>query len=256
MELTGAAAFVSGGASGLGEASARAVAEAGALVTIADLDEERGRTVASDIGGLFVKVDVADEQAVSRAVDSAVTETDLPLRIAVSCAGIGHAGRIVNRSGEAHSLEIFQRVLQVNLVGTFNVMRFCAAAMMKCDPVGPDDERGLLVNTASVAALEGQTGQVAYAAAKGGVVAMTLPVARDLAVVGIRVCTIVPGTMDTPLFGRASAELKGSLAKDVLFPRRMGTPAEFGDLVVALARNSYLNAEVIRLDGGLRMPAR
>jgi NAD(P)-dependent dehydrogenase (short-subunit alcohol dehydrogenase family) len=155
-----------------------------------------------------------------------------------------------------NSLEIFQRVLQVNLVGTFNVMRFSAAAMMKCDPVGPDGERGVLVNTASVAALEGQTGQVAYAAAKGGVVAMTLPVARDLAVVGIRVCTIVPGTMDTPLFGRASAELKESLAKDVLFPRRMGTPGEFGDLVVTLARNSYLNAEVIRLDGGLRMPAR
>ena len=155
-----------------------------------------------------------------------------------------------------HPLDMFQRVLQVNLVGTFNVMRFAAAAMMKCDPVGPDDERGLLVNTASVAALEGQTGQVAYAAAKGGVVAMTLPVARDLSVVGIRVCTIVPGTMDTPLFGRASAELKESLAKDVLFPRRMGTPAEFGELVVALARNSYPNAEVIRLDGGLRMPSK
>lgn len=254
MDLTGAAAFVSGGASGLGEATARAAAEAGAIVAIADLDEERGPSVAADVGGLFVKVDVADEQAVSRAVDFTVSKTDLPLRIAVSCAGIGHAGRIVNRAGQAHSLDIFQRVLQVNLVGTFNVMRFAAAAMMKCDPVGPDDERGLLVNTASVAALEGQTGQVAYAAAKGGVVAMTLPAARDLAIVGIRVCTIVPGTMDTPLFGRASAELKESLAKDVLFPRRMGTPAEFGDLVVALARNSYLNAEVIRLDGGLRMP--
>jgi NAD(P)-dependent dehydrogenase (short-subunit alcohol dehydrogenase family) len=254
VDLTGAAAFVSGGASGLGEATARAAAEAGAIVAIADLDEERGPSVAADVGGLFVKVDVADEQAVSRAVDFTVSKTDLPLRIAVSCAGIGHAGRIVNRAGQAHSLDIFQRVLQVNLVGTFNVMRFAAAAMMKCDPVGPDDERGLLVNTASVAALEGQTGQVAYAAAKGGVVAMTLPAARDLAIVGIRVCTIVPGTMDTPLFGRASAELKESLAKDVLFPRRMGTPAEFGDLVVALARNSYLNAEVIRLDGGLRMP--
>jgi NAD(P)-dependent dehydrogenase (short-subunit alcohol dehydrogenase family) len=256
VELTGAAAFISGGASGLGEATARAAAEAGAIVTVADLDEGRGQSVAADIGGLFVKVDVADEKSVSLAVDATVSDTGLPLRIAVSCAGIGHAGRIVNRTGEAHSLDIFQRVLQVNLVGTFNVMRFAAAAMMKCDPVGPDDERGLLVNTASVAALEGQTGQVAYAAAKGGVVAMTLPVARDLAVVGIRVCTIVPGTMDTPLFGRASAELKESLAKDVLFPRRMGTPAEFGDLVVALARNSYLNAEVIRLDGGLRMPPR
>jgi NAD(P)-dependent dehydrogenase (short-subunit alcohol dehydrogenase family) len=135
-------------------------------------------------------------------------------------------------------------------------MRFAAASMMKNEALGADGERGLLVNTASVAALEGQVGQVAYSAAKGGVVAMTLPVARDLAVVGIRVCTIVPGTMDTPLFGRASPELKASLAKDVLFPRRMGTPAEFAELAVALARNSYMNAEVLRLDGGLRMPPR
>jgi NAD(P)-dependent dehydrogenase (short-subunit alcohol dehydrogenase family) len=256
MDLTGAAAFVSGGASGLGEATARALAQAGAVVAVADLDAERGQLVAAAIGGIYVLVDVAEESAVSRAVDVTAAETGLPLRIAVSCAGIGHAGRIVNRAGEAHSLDVFQRVLQVNLVGTFNVMRFAAAAMMKCDTLGPDGERGLLVNTASVAALEGQTGQVAYAAAKGGVVAMTLPVARDLAVAGIRVCTVVPGTMDTPLFGRASAELKASLAKDVLFPRRMGTPGEFGDLVVALARNSYMNAEVIRLDGGLRMPAK
>src|SRR5580698_7613940 len=254
MDLTGAGAFVSGGASGLGEATARALAQAGAVVAVADLDDEPGQSVAADIGGIYVHVDVAEESAVSRAVDITVAEIGLPLRIAVSCAGIGHAGRIVNRAGEAHSLEIFQRVLQVNLVGTFNVMRFAARAMMRCDPLGPDGERGLLVNTASVAALEGQTGQVAYAAAKGGVVAMTLPVARDLAVVGIRVCAIVPGTMDTPLFGRASAELKASLAKDVLFPRRMGTPNEFGELVVAMAHNSYLNAEVIRLDGGLRMP--
>jgi NAD(P)-dependent dehydrogenase (short-subunit alcohol dehydrogenase family) len=254
MDLIGAAAFVSGGASGLGRATARALAEAGAIVAVADIDDERGPAVAADIGGLYVKVDVADERAVARGVETTLAETGLALRIAVSCAGIGHAARIVNRAGEPHPLDIFERVLQVNLVGTFNVMRLAARAMMRCDPLGPDGERGLLVNTASVAALEGQTGQVAYAAAKGGVVAMTLPVARDLAVVGIRVCTIVPGTMDTPLFGRASAELKASLAKDVLFPRRMGTPDEFGDLVVAMAHNSYLNAEVIRLDGGLRMP--
>jgi NAD(P)-dependent dehydrogenase (short-subunit alcohol dehydrogenase family) len=225
-------------------------------VIVADLDEERGRSVAQSINGLFVRVDVSDEGDVAGAVETAVSESGCPLRVAVSCAGIGHAGRIVDRAGEPHSLDIFQRVLQVSLVGTFNLMRYSAAAMMQCEPIGPDGERGLLVNTASVAALEGQTGQVAYAAAKGGVVAMTLPVARDLAVVGIRVCTIVPGTMDTPLFGRASAELKASLSKDVLFPRRMGAPNEFGDLVVTLARNSYLNAEVIRLDGGLRMPAR
>src|SRR5580698_1053877 len=243
MDLTGAGAFVSGGASGLGEATARALAQAGAVVAVADLDDEPGQSVAADIGGIYVHVDVAEESAVSRAVD-------------ITAAGIGHAGRIVNRAGEVHSLDVFQRVLQVNLVGTFNVMRFAAAAMMKCDTFGADGERGLLVNTASVAAFEGQTGQVAYAAAKGGVVAMTLPVARDLAVAGIRVCTVVPGTMDTPLFGRASDELKASLSKDVLFPRRMGTPEEFGDLVVSLARTSYMNAEVIRLDGGLRMPAK
>jgi NAD(P)-dependent dehydrogenase (short-subunit alcohol dehydrogenase family) len=252
MELRGAAAFVTGGASGLGAATARALTEAGATVTVADLDVERGRAVAEEVGGLFVKVDVADEDSVARAIGT-VGDAGLPLRVAISCAGIGHAGRIVNRTGEPHALDVFQRVVQVNLIGTFNVMRFAAAAMMQNEPLGPDGERGLLVNTASVAALEGQTGQVAYAAAKGGIVAMTLPVARDLAVVGIRVCTIVPGTMDTPLFGRASEELKASLAKDVLFPRRMGTPGEFGDLVVVLARNSYLNAEVIRLDGGLRM---
>lgn len=256
MDLEGAGAIVSGGASGLGEATAWALAAAGAVVTVADVDQERGRSVATDIGGLFAHVDVAEEASVARAVEAAETESGCPLRLAVSCAGIGHAGRIVNRAGEPHSLEVFQRVLQVSLVGTFNVMRYAAAAMMHHDPTNPDGERGLLVNTASVAALEGQTGQVAYAAAKGGIVAMTLPVARDLAVAGIRVCTIVPGTMDTPLFVRASDELKASLAKDVLFPRRMGAPSEFADLVVAMARNSYLNAEVIRLDGGLRMPAK
>jgi NAD(P)-dependent dehydrogenase (short-subunit alcohol dehydrogenase family) len=256
MDLNGAAAFVSGGASGLGEATARALADAGAIVTVADIDEERGQLVADEIEGFFAKVDVADEGAVERGIDLSTRESDLPLRIAVSCAGIGHAGRIVNRAGEPHSLDVFQRVLAVSLVGTFNVMRFAAASMMKSEAMGTDGERGLLVSTASVAALEGQVGQVAYAAAKGGVVAMTLPVARDLAVAGIRVCTIVPGTMDTPLFGRASAEMKASLARDVLFPRRMGTPAEFGELTVALARNSYMNAEVLRLDGGLRMPAK
>jgi NAD(P)-dependent dehydrogenase (short-subunit alcohol dehydrogenase family) len=256
MELNGAAAVVSGGASGLGEATARALAAAGAIVTVADIDEERGGAVAADIGGLYARADVADDSMVARAIEMATHETGNPLRIAVSCAGIGYAGRIVNRAGEPHSLDVFQRVLAVNLVGTFNVMRLAAAAMMKSDPMGPDGERGLLVNTASVAALEGQTGQVAYAAAKGGIVAMTLPAARDLAVAGIRVCTIVPGTMDTPLFGRASVEMKASLAKDVLFPKRMGTPAEFGELTVALARNSYMNAEVVRIDGGLRMPAK
>jgi NAD(P)-dependent dehydrogenase (short-subunit alcohol dehydrogenase family) len=253
MEINGAAAIVSGGASGLGEATARALAEAGAIVTIADLNEERGSALATELGGVFVKTDVSDEASVAGAV-TAATDTGAPLRIAVSCAGIGASGRIVNKDGEPHRLDIFQKIIQVNLIGTFNMMRLAAAAIAKTEPLGPDGERGVLVNTASVAAVDGQIGQVAYSASKGGVVGMTLPVARDLSVVGIRVCTILPGTMDTPLFGLASAEVKAGLAKDVLFPKRMGTPEEFGALVRSIAEISYLNAEVIRLDGGVRMP--
>jgi NAD(P)-dependent dehydrogenase (short-subunit alcohol dehydrogenase family) len=253
MEINGAAAIVSGGASGLGEASARALAAAGAIVTIADLNEERGSALATELGGVFVKTDVSDETSVAGAV-TAATDTGAPLRIAVSCAGIGTSGRIVNKDGEPHRLDVFQKIIQVNLVGTFNMMRLAAAAMAKTEPVGADGERGVLVNTASVAAVDGQIGQVAYSASKGGVVGMTLPVARDLSVVGIRVCTILPGTMDTPLFGMASDAVKAGLAKDVLFPKRMGTPEEFGALVRSIAEISYLNAEIIRLDGGVRMP--
>ena len=171
----------------------------------------------------------------------------------MSCAGIGSASRIIARDGTPHDLASFQKIIQVNLIGTFNMMRFAASAISKTEPLA-DGERGVIVNTASVAAVDGQIGQVAYSASKGGVVGMTLPVARDLSVVGIRVCTILPGTMDTPLFGGASDEIKAGLAKDVLFPKRMGTPAEFGALVRSIAEISYLNAEVIRLDGGVRMP--
>jgi NAD(P)-dependent dehydrogenase (short-subunit alcohol dehydrogenase family) len=253
MEINGAAAIVSGGASGLGEASARALTEAGAIVTILDLNEERGTALASELGGVFVKTDVSDEAQVAAAVQAA-TDTGRPLRIAVSCAGIGMAGRIVDKEGQPHSLDIFQKVIQVNLIGTFNVMRLAAAEIARAEPLGADGERGVIVNTASVAAVDGQVGQVAYSASKGGVVGMTLPVARDLSVLGIRVCTILPGTMDTPLFGMASDTIKQGLAKDVLFPKRMGLPAEFGAMVRAIAEISYLNAEVIRLDGGVRMP--
>jgi NAD(P)-dependent dehydrogenase (short-subunit alcohol dehydrogenase family) len=253
MEINGVAAIVSGGASGLGEATARALTEAGAIVTIADLNEERGSALASELGGVFVKTDVSDEAQVGAAVQAA-TDTGRPLRIAVSCAGIGMAGRIVNKEGQPHSLEVFQKVIQVNLIGTFNVMRLSAAEIAKTEPLGADGERGVIVNTGSVAAVDGQVGQVAYSASKGGVVGMTLPVARDLSVLGIRVCTILPGTMDTPLFGMASDAIKQGLAKDVLFPKRMGSPAEFGAMVRAIAEISYLNAEVIRLDGGVRMP--
>ena len=253
MEIKGAAAIVSGGASGLGEATARGLAAAGAIVTIADLNEERGKAVASEIGGVFVQTNVADEASVAAAV-AAAADTGAPLRIAVSCAGIGSAARIIGKDGTPHALGDFQRVINVNLIGTFNMMRLAASAISRAEPLEPDGERGVLVNTASVAAVDGQIGQVAYSASKGGVVGMTLPVARDLSVVGIRVCTILPGTMDTPLFAMASDETKKGLAKDVLFPKRMGRPDEYANLVRTICDNSYLNAEIIRLDGGVRMP--
>jgi NAD(P)-dependent dehydrogenase (short-subunit alcohol dehydrogenase family) len=253
MEIKGTAAIVSGGASGLGEATARELAKAGAVVTIADLNEERGTALASEIGGVFVKTDVSDEASVAAAV-AAATDTGSPLRIAVSCAGIGWAGRIISREGTPHELAPFRKVVEVNLVGTFNMMRLAASAISRTEPLGPDGERGVIVNTASVAGTDGQIGQVAYSASKGGVIGMTLPVARDLSVVGIRVCTILPGTMDTPLFGLASEDTKAGLAKDVLFPKRMGHPSEFAATVRAIAEIGYLNAEIIRLDGGVRMP--
>jgi NAD(P)-dependent dehydrogenase (short-subunit alcohol dehydrogenase family) len=256
MELAGAAAIVSGGASGLGAATARALAADGASVTVADLNEELGQQVAEEIDGRFVRTDVACEADVEAAIQAAAADPDRPLRVVVSCAGIGYAGRIVNREGVPHPLDAFERVLAVNVVGTFNLMRFGAAAMMKAPPLGADGERGVIINTASVAALEGQVGQVAYSAAKGGITAMTLPVARDLSVSGIRVCAIVPGTMDTPLFVRANDEMKASLSKDVLFPHRMGEPDEFAALALAIVKIPYLNAEVLRLDGGIRMTAK
>ena len=252
MEIKGAGALVTGGASGLGEGTVRALAAAGAVVTIADLNEERGRAVADEVGGMFVRTDVSDEASVAAAVAAAV-DTGAPLRIGVSCAGIGHAARTIDREGEPHPLGAFSKVIQVNLIGTFNTMRLAAAAISRTEPLA-DGERGVLVNTASVAATDGQIGQVAYSASKGGVVGMMLPVARDLSVVGIRVCTILPGTMDTPLFGQASEETKAGIAKDVLFPKRMGSPAEFGSLARYICENSYLNAETIRLDGGVRLP--
>jgi NAD(P)-dependent dehydrogenase (short-subunit alcohol dehydrogenase family) len=255
MELNGAGAIVSGGASGLGEATVRALAAAGATVTVADLNEERGKAVADEVNGVFVRTDVSDEDSVTAAI-AAATDTAVPLRVAVSCAGIGWASRIIARDGTPHDLASFMKVVQVNLVGTFNMMRLAASAISRTEPVGPDGERGVIVNTASVAATDGQVGQVAYSASKGGVVGMTLPVARDLSVAGIRVCTILPGTMDTPLFAMASDEIKAGLSKDVLFPKRMGNPEEFGALVRAIAEISYLNAEVLRLDGGVRMPPR
>ena len=255
MDLNGAAAIVSGGASGLGEATARALAAAGATVTIADLNEERGKAVATEIGGVFAPTNVADEQSVTAAVHAA-TDTGKPLRVAVSCAGIAIGQRVVDRDGNPHPLDAFQRVIDINLIGTFNVMRIAAAAISRTEPMGADGERGVIVNTGSIAAVEGQVGQVAYSASKGAIVGMTLPVARDLAALGIRVCTILPGIMNTPLFDTLPEESKVSLAKDVLFPKRLGHPSEFGALVRTICENTYFNAEVFRLDGGVRMPAK
>jgi len=252
MELSGTAAIISGGASGLGEAAARALAAAGSAVVIADLNEDRGKAVAAEISGEFVKTDVSDEDAVAAAVDAAAKGA--PLRAVVICAGIGWAERTVNREGAPHSLATFRKVLDINLIGTFNLMRIAAAAIARTDPVDADGLRGVVVNTASIAGIEGQTGQLAYAASKGGIIGMTVPAARDLAAIGVRVNTICPGIIDTPIYGTgpASEEFKAKLAVPVVFPKRLGTAAEFAALVRSLIENDYMNAEVVRFDGGIR----
>jgi NAD(P)-dependent dehydrogenase (short-subunit alcohol dehydrogenase family) len=252
MDITGSGAVISGGASGLGEATARALAGAGARVAIADLNEDKGKALADELGGIFVPTDVSDESSVQSAVDAA-RDMDAPLRIAVSCAGIGWASRVIGRDGTPHDVGSFTKLVQVNLIGTFNVMRIAASAIAATEPLA-DGERGVIVNTASVAAFDGQIGQIAYSASKGGVVGMTLPAARDLAPVGIRVCTIAPGLFDTPLLGSLPEDQRAALAKDVVFPKRLGQPAEYGQLARAIVENSYFNGETFRLDGGIRMP--
>jgi NAD(P)-dependent dehydrogenase (short-subunit alcohol dehydrogenase family) len=257
MELNGTAAIISGAASGLGAAVARRLAAAGAVVVVADLNEEQGKSVAAETGGVFAKTDVADENSVTAAVEIAATQ-DAPLRTVVNCAGIGWAARTVNRDGTPHDLAAYRKVIEVNLIGTFNLMRIGAAAIAKTEPADADGQRGVIINTSSVAGLEGQTGQIAYSASKGGIIGMTVPAARDLAVIGVRVNTICPGIIDTPIYGFTpnAEDFKARLAAPVVFPKRMGAAAEFAHLVTALIENDYMNAEVVRFDGGIRFQSK
>src|SRR5687768_9182373 len=246
MRLEGARALVAGGASGLGEATARELAARGARVTIADLNEERGSALADELDAAFVTADVTDEGQVQAAVDAVDG-----LLLAVSCAGIGWAERTVQRDGPA-ALQPFETVVRVNLIGTFNVLRLAATAMAAGEP-DAEGERGAVVMTASIAAFDGQIGQTAYAASKGGVVGLTLPAARDLARLGIRVCTIAPGLFDTPLLAALPQEARDALGASIPFPPRLGRPDEYAKLACHIAENSMLNGEVLRLDGALRM---
>jgi NAD(P)-dependent dehydrogenase (short-subunit alcohol dehydrogenase family) len=251
MNLSGSVALVTGAASGLGAATARRLAAGGAKVVLVDRDEERGQKLAAELGGAFAKADVTEPAQVEAAVAQAAALG--ALRVAVSCAGVGWAARTLDKTGKPHDLDLFKTIIGINLVGTFNVLRLAASAMSKNEPLA-HGERGVIVNTASVAAFDGQIGQIGYAASKAGVVGMTLPAARDLAPAGIRVVTIAPGIFDTPMLGALPEDKRAALAADVVFPKRLGDPAEYGALVAAIVENGYLNGETIRLDGSLRMP--
>lgn len=252
MRIDGAVALVTGGASGLGEATVRRLVELGAKAVIVDRDAEKGEALATALGAAaaFVRADVASSQDVQAAVEQATGMG--PLRVAVNCAGVGIAARTLAKDGTPHDLDLYKKVIEVNLVGTFNVLRLAASAMARNDPL-EDGERGVVINTASVAAFEGQIGQVAYSSSKGGVVGLTLPAARDLAAVGVRVVTIAPGTFDTPMLALLPEPARQSLAAAIPFPRRLGKPVEYAMLVEHIVRNSFLNGETIRLDGALRM---
>jgi NAD(P)-dependent dehydrogenase (short-subunit alcohol dehydrogenase family) len=251
MDLPGVVAIVTGGASGLGAATVRQLAAEGADVVIADLQRGPGEEVAAEVGGVFVYTDVTVPEQVHAAVEAAAERGDF--RVLVNCAGVGPPARTLNREGEPMDLAFFTKIIEINLVGTFNAIRLAAAAMSRTEPLA-DGLRGVIINTASVAAFDGQIGQAAYSASKGGIVGLTLPVARDLAVVGIRVNTIAPGIIDTPLLAGLPEPARESLATQVLFPKRLGRPEEFADLAVHLIHNDYLNGETIRMDGGIRMP--
>jgi len=256
MELTNSSAIVTGGASGIGAAAARMLAKKGAKVVIADLQADKGEELAKEIGGAFCKVDVTNTQDIINATEMAKSMG--PVRALVNSAGIGWAQRTVGKDGSydsAANLDAYKKVIAINLVGTFDCIRIVGTAMSRNEPLA-HGERGAIVNIASVAAFDGQIGQASYSASKGGVVGMTLPIARDLAAVGVRVNTVAPGLIDTPIYGQgdASEAFKTNLQKGVLFPQRLGAPEELASMVVECIVNSYMNAETIRVDGGIRMP--
>jgi NAD(P)-dependent dehydrogenase (short-subunit alcohol dehydrogenase family) len=256
MDINGASAIVTGGASGIGAAAARQLAAQGAIVVVADLQADKGEALAQEIGGVFALVDVTNTEQITAAVNAAAEIA--PLRAVVNSAGIGWAQRTIGRDGQiesAHDLDAFKRVININLIGTFDVVRQAASVMSRNEP-DADGQRGAIVNLASVAAFDGQIGQASYSSSKGGVVGMTLPVARDLSASGIRLNTVAPGLIDTPIYGEGpdSEAFKAKLGESVLFPKRLGTPDELASMVVECITNSYMNAEVIRVDGGIRMP--
>ncbi len=256
MDLNGSVALVTGAASGIGAAAARQLAARGATVVVADLQADKGEALAAEIGGVFAQVDVTDTEQIAAAVRAAADIA--PLRAVVNSAGIGWAQRTVGRDGtpeSAHSLEAFTKVVAINLIGTFDVVRQAATAMSHNEP-DADGCRGAIVNVASVAAFDGQIGQAAYSSSKGGVVGMTLPVARDLSAVGVRLNTVAPGLIDTPIYGEGedAEAFKAKLGESVLFPKRLGVPDELASMVMECLTNPYMNGEVVRVDGGIRMP--
>ena len=256
MEINGASAIVTGGASGIGAAVARQLAALGAKVVVADLQADKGEALAKEIGGTFVSVDVTKTEQIEAAVNKALELG--PLRALVNSAGIGSAQRTIGRDGEfssAHDLDVFRRVININLIGSFDATRLAATAMSRGEPT-ETGEKGAIVSLASVAAFDGQIGQAAYSASKGGIVSLTLTVARDLAAAGIRNNTVAPGLIETPIYGTGpeSEAFKAKLGESVLYPRRLGTPDELASMVIELITNSYMNGEVVRVDGGVRLP--
>ncbi len=251
MNIQDCAVIISGGASGMGAATAKQLSTAGARVAILDLDIEKGERLAAEIGGMAIACDVTRTESIENALRAASLQHG-PARICINCAGIVKGRRIVNQQGPM-PLEAFREVIEINLIGTFNLMRLATAEIMKLDPIGASQERGVIINTASIAAYEGQIGQAAYSASKGGIVSLTLPAARELAQFGIRVMAIAPGLVDTPMAQSIAPEARAALIETLVFPKRLGYPEEFAKLILHIIDNPMLNGEVIRLDGALRL---